>query len=55
MSESALQAEQVHFVADLEQTPLAGTDAVDESTPPGGLWLGPGARCGGAPCSSCRR
>jgi oligopeptide transport system permease protein len=39
MSESALQAEQVHFVADLEQSPLAGTDAVDESTPPGGLWL----------------
>ena len=39
MSESALRAEQVHFVADLEETPLAATDQVDESTPPGGLWL----------------
>jgi oligopeptide transport system permease protein len=32
-------AEQVHYVADLEETPLAATDQVDESTPPGGLWL----------------
>jgi oligopeptide transport system permease protein len=39
MSESALRAEQVHFVADLEETPLRATDQVDESTPPGGLWL----------------
>jgi oligopeptide transport system permease protein len=39
MSESALRAEQVHFVADLEETPLGTTDQVDESTPPGGLWL----------------
>jgi oligopeptide transport system permease protein len=39
MSESALRAEQVHFVADLEETPLAATDQVDESAAPGGLWL----------------
>jgi oligopeptide transport system permease protein len=39
MSESALRAEQVHFVADLEETPLAATDSLDESSPPGGLWL----------------
>jgi oligopeptide transport system permease protein len=39
MSESALKAEQAHFVADLEETPLAGTDSVDESSAPGGLWL----------------
>jgi oligopeptide transport system permease protein len=39
MSESALRAEQVHFVADLEETPLATTDSLDESSPPGGLWL----------------
>src|SRR3954468_14603768 len=39
MSETALRAEQVHFVADLEETPLAATDQVDESAPPGGLWL----------------
>jgi oligopeptide transport system permease protein len=39
MSESALRAEQVHFVADLEETPLATTDQVNESAPPGGLWL----------------
>jgi oligopeptide transport system permease protein len=39
MSESALRAEQVHYVADLEETPLGTTDQVDESTPPGGLWL----------------
>jgi oligopeptide transport system permease protein len=39
MSESALRAEQAHFVADLEETPLGATDTVDESTPPGGLWL----------------
>jgi oligopeptide transport system permease protein len=39
MSESALRAEQVHFVRDLEETPLGATDQVDESTPPGGLWL----------------
>ena len=46
MSESALRfeqtelrADQAHYVADLEETPLATTDQVDESTPPGGLWL----------------
>ena len=39
MSESALFAEQSHFVADLEETPLGTTDQVDESAPPGGLWL----------------
>jgi oligopeptide transport system permease protein len=39
MSESALRAEQVHFVADLEETPLGATDQVDESAAPGGLWL----------------
>jgi oligopeptide transport system permease protein len=39
MSERALRAEQAHFVADLEETPLAATDQVDESSPPGGLWL----------------
>jgi oligopeptide transport system permease protein len=39
MSETALRAEQAHFVADLEETPLSTTDSVDESTPPGGLWL----------------
>jgi oligopeptide transport system permease protein len=39
MSESTLHAEQVHFVSDLEDTPIAATDQVDESTPPGGLWL----------------
>jgi oligopeptide transport system permease protein len=39
MSESTLWAEQVHYVADLEETPLAATDQLDESTPPGGLWL----------------
>jgi oligopeptide transport system permease protein len=39
MSETALRAEQVHFVADLEETPLSATDQVDESAPPGGLWL----------------
>jgi oligopeptide transport system permease protein len=38
MSESALWAEQVHFVADLDETPLSATDTVDESKPPGGLW-----------------
>ena len=39
MSESALFAEQSHYVADLEETPLAATDQLDESTAPGGLWL----------------
>jgi len=39
MSESALFAAQTRFVADLEETPLGTTDQVDESTPPGGLWL----------------
>jgi oligopeptide transport system permease protein len=39
MSESALFAEQSHYVADLEETPLAETDQLDESTAPGGLWL----------------
>jgi oligopeptide transport system permease protein len=39
MSETALRAAQTRFVADLEETPLATTDQVDESTPPGGLWL----------------
>jgi len=39
MSESTLRAEQVHFVGDPEDTPLASTDQVDESAPPGGLWL----------------
>jgi oligopeptide transport system permease protein len=39
LSESALRAEQVHYVAALEETPLGATDQVDESTPPGGLWL----------------
>jgi oligopeptide transport system permease protein len=39
MSESTLRAEQVHFVRDLDETPLGTTDQVDESTPPGGLWL----------------
>ena len=39
MSESALFAAQTRFVADLEETPLGTTDQVDESAPPGGLWL----------------
>jgi oligopeptide transport system permease protein len=39
MSESALWAEQAHFVADLDNSPLGATDQVDESAPPGGLWL----------------
>jgi oligopeptide transport system permease protein len=39
MSETALRAAQTRFVADQEETPLATTDQVDESTPPGGLWL----------------
>src|SRR6476646_2781406 len=46
MSERALRATeteyrigQAHYVADAEETPLATTDQVDESTPPGGLWL----------------
>src|SRR4051795_1712552 len=39
MSESTLHAEQVHFVSDLDDTPIAATDSVDESTAPGGLWL----------------
>ncbi|HEV7213353.1 MAG TPA: ABC transporter permease [Blastococcus sp.] len=39
MSESALFEAQTRFVADLEETPLGTTDQVDESTPPGGLWL----------------
>ncbi|HEV7195222.1 MAG TPA: ABC transporter permease [Pedococcus sp.] len=39
MSETALWAAQSHFVADLEETPLQVTDKLDESTPPGGLWL----------------
>ena len=39
MSETALWAAQSHFVADLEETPLQVTDRLDESTPPGGLWL----------------
>jgi oligopeptide transport system permease protein len=39
MSESTLHAEQVHFVSDLDDTPLAATDQVDESAAPGGLWL----------------
>ena len=39
MSESALFAAQTRYVADLEETPLGTTDQVDESTPPGGLWL----------------
>src|ERR1700709_2836177 len=39
MSETALWATQTHYVADVEETPLATTDSVDESTPPGGLWL----------------
>ena len=39
MSETALRAAQAHFVADLEETPLQVTDRVDESAPPGGLWL----------------
>ena len=39
MSETALLATQAHFVADLEETPLGTTDQVDESAPPGGLWL----------------
>jgi oligopeptide transport system permease protein len=39
MSETALWAAQAHYVADVEETPLQTTDRVDESTPPGGLWL----------------
>jgi oligopeptide transport system permease protein len=39
MSETALRAAQEHYVADLDETPLSTTDSVDESTPPGGLWL----------------
>jgi len=39
MSDTALRAEQTHFVADLEETPLATVDQVDESGAPGGLWL----------------
>jgi oligopeptide transport system permease protein len=39
MSETALYASQAHYVADLEETPLQTTDRVDESAPPGGLWL----------------
>jgi oligopeptide transport system permease protein len=39
MSETALRAAQAHYVADVEETPLQTTDRVDESTPPGGLWL----------------
>jgi oligopeptide transport system permease protein len=39
MSETALWAAQTHYVADLEETPLQTTDRVDESAPPGGLWL----------------
>jgi len=39
MSESALFAAQTRYVADLEETPLGTADQVDESTPPGGLWL----------------
>ena len=39
MSETALWAAQSHFVADLDDTPLQATDRVDESAPPGGLWL----------------
>jgi oligopeptide transport system permease protein len=39
MSETALRAAQAHYVADLEETPLQTTDRVDESAPPGGLWL----------------
>jgi len=39
MSETALWAAQSHFVADLEETPLQVTDRLDESAPPGGLWL----------------
>jgi oligopeptide transport system permease protein len=39
MSETASRAAQSHYVATLEETPLRTTDGVDESTPPGGLWL----------------
>jgi oligopeptide transport system permease protein len=39
MSETALWATQAHYVADVEETPLGATDQVDESAPPGGLWL----------------
>ena len=39
MSDTALWAAQGHYVADLEETPLQVTDRVDESAPPGGLWL----------------
>ncbi|HEV7195247.1 MAG TPA: ABC transporter permease [Pedococcus sp.] len=39
MSETTLWATQSHFVADLEETPLQVTDRLDESAPPGGLWL----------------
>jgi oligopeptide transport system permease protein len=39
MSETVLRATQAHYVADLEETPLQVTDRVDESAPPGGLWL----------------
>jgi oligopeptide transport system permease protein len=38
MSETAVRPGQGHFVADLEETPVAATDRVDESAPPTSLW-----------------